>query len=302
MKKEKLYAALVFIVVFIIWPVFATSAVMTSSNYQFFESVLSGGGSTMSSANYQINSTLGQTSPLLNSDNPPTSANYQLFPGIWYTIWYTSPQTIEVGPGYAYTNIQDAINNAYYCEIILVHDGIYNENIDFQGKGVIICSENGPNSTIINGDGAGPVVTFNQSEGSDSLLMGFSIKSGYAVNGGGILCQNSAPIIANCLIIDNGASSNGGGIYGYNSAPMIINSLLQSNTKNGAYNQICLEDDSTTYNDTQIVSFTDDNRVFIQTYNHAKGKWQSGYRFFGSLCGLNIPLQDNDILFISFLP
>ena len=63
----------------------------------------------MSSANYQINSTLGQPSPLPDSDSPPISANYQLFPGIWYTISHTSSQQIrEVGEEYAYATIQEA--------------------------------------------------------------------------------------------------------------------------------------------------------------------------------------------------
>ena len=40
----------------------------------------------MSSANFQMNSTLGQSSPLMDSDDPPVSENFTLNPGFWYTI------------------------------------------------------------------------------------------------------------------------------------------------------------------------------------------------------------------------
>jgi len=302
MKKEKIYTILFFTIVFILSLSLPSLAGMVSENYCLSSSVLSGGGNYMSSANYQINSTLGQPSPLPDSDNPPTSANYRLFPGVWYTIGYTlSEQIREVGVGYAYTTIQEAVNEANYGDVILVHDGMYNENISFQGKGILIYSENGPDSTIINGNAAGPVVTF-ENEGRDSVLMGFKIKNGHAESGGGILCLNSSPIIANCVIIENEASLTGGGIYGSNAFPLMINCLLQGNTKNGLPNQICLIDESVAYNDTQIVSCNDDNRVYIQKFNQTAGRWGSNYRFFGKQCGINTPLQENDILFISYFP
>ena len=40
----------------------------------------------MSSANFRMDSTLGQPSPLMPSDTPPCSANFVLSPGFWYTI------------------------------------------------------------------------------------------------------------------------------------------------------------------------------------------------------------------------
>lgn len=40
----------------------------------------------MSSANFQMNSTLGQPSPLMSADDPPVSENYANYPGFWYTI------------------------------------------------------------------------------------------------------------------------------------------------------------------------------------------------------------------------
>ena len=59
-------------------------AEMTSENYRIPSSVLSGGGTFSDSTNFQINSTVGQPSPLMDSANPPYSDNYDLYPGIWY--------------------------------------------------------------------------------------------------------------------------------------------------------------------------------------------------------------------------
>lgn len=54
-------------------------ASMTSSSYEISSSVISGGGSKMTSANYTLISTLGQPSPL----GLTTSANFELRSGFW---------------------------------------------------------------------------------------------------------------------------------------------------------------------------------------------------------------------------
>ena len=59
---------------------------MKSYNYSINTSVLSSGGTHGGSTNYEIESTLGQSSPLLDPSDPPLSTNYDLYPGFWYTI------------------------------------------------------------------------------------------------------------------------------------------------------------------------------------------------------------------------
>ena len=210
----------------------------------------------------------------------------------------------EVGAAFAYTSIQQAVNEANPGEIIVAHDGTYQEMINFMGKTLTLCSENGAFSTILDGSIlSGPVVTFNHNEDRNSVLQGFTIKKGSAEKGGGILCLNSSPLIANCILAENEASINGGGLYSGNASPRIINSLFKGNLKNEILNQIRLEDNSGSYNDVQIVNSTNDDRVFIQKYNHNGGKWKAGYRFFGKACLQDtLPLQNNDLLFINFLP
>ncbi len=63
-----------------------TFADMESENYKIPSSVVSGGGGSMSSTSYDINSTLGQPSPLMDPDDSPWSTNYYLYPGFQYTI------------------------------------------------------------------------------------------------------------------------------------------------------------------------------------------------------------------------
>jgi len=59
---------------------------MSSSNYTVTTTVMSGGGSPMGSANFQMHSTVGQPSPLMEDGMDPYSDNYGLLPGFWYTI------------------------------------------------------------------------------------------------------------------------------------------------------------------------------------------------------------------------
>jgi len=66
--------------------VMPTSAQMSSTNYRITTTVMSGGGAPMGSTNFQINSTLGQSSPLMEQGMDPYSDNYGLLPGFWYTI------------------------------------------------------------------------------------------------------------------------------------------------------------------------------------------------------------------------
>ena len=84
MKKRMFYT--IFILLFILCPTFVVFASMTSQSYKIPTSVLSSGGNVMSSTSFQLESTLGQPSPLMDPDDTPISENYRLFPGFWYTI------------------------------------------------------------------------------------------------------------------------------------------------------------------------------------------------------------------------
>ena len=84
MQKKILYT--IFILAFIVGLDLPCLAGMSSNSYCIPTSVLSGGGSPMSSDSYLSNATLGQSSPVMDPYDPPISTSYKLFSGFWYTI------------------------------------------------------------------------------------------------------------------------------------------------------------------------------------------------------------------------
>ena len=105
-----------------------------------------------------------------------------------------------------YPTIQAAVNAADHNDLILVSPGTYVENIIFNGKAVTVRSDVdgdaathdiSPETTIIDGNQAGSVITFESEEGSDTVIEGFTITNGtgtsdgYKTHGGGILCREN---------------------------------------------------------------------------------------------------------------
>ncbi|MHC4989611.1 MAG: right-handed parallel beta-helix repeat-containing protein, partial [Planctomycetota bacterium] len=86
----------------------------------------------------------------------------------------------------------------------------------------------GPDETIIDGAGRGPVVTA-QNIGSSARLEGFTITGGVAENGGGMLNVSSSPVITHCVFRGNSASSHGGGMFNDDSSPTITDCAFVEN-------------------------------------------------------------------------
>lgn len=129
-----------------------------------------------------------------------------------------------------YTTIQDAINTAVEGDTILVDAGIYVENIDFLGKNVVVTSKWGPHCTIIDGNQAGTVVTFQNHETENAVLQGFLLTNGEAVQGGGIYCSGSSPTISRNVVEGNKALQEGGGIYIVSSDVVLVNNIIVQNS------------------------------------------------------------------------
>ena len=130
--------------------------------------------------------------------------------------------------------IQAGIDAAEDGDTVLVAEGIYsgvgNVNINFLGKQILVKSENGPKTTIVdcqsNFNTCGFI--FQNEESNDAVLEGFTVTNGNHERWGGIYCSYSAPTIKNCYI-----QSNRGGIYCDDSNPKIIDSNI-SNNNSGA--------------------------------------------------------------------
>jgi hypothetical protein len=136
-----------------------------------------------------------------------------------------------------YPTIQQAIDAAFEHDTVIVRPNTYVENINFKGKAITLMSEQGPEGTIIDGDQASSVVTFDSGEGANSILDGFTITNGFSLSGGGgIYCQNSSPTIKNNKITTNFAGYNqpnqsgfGGGMFNVDSNPIVTHCEFSEN-------------------------------------------------------------------------
>jgi pectin methylesterase-like acyl-CoA thioesterase len=100
-----------------------------------------------------------------------------------------------------YSTIQSAINAASNGETIIVSAGTYYENINFNGKNIVVQGVD-KTTTIIDGGQNGSVVMFNNNEQSTAVLNGFTLINGSGYEqyagykyGGGIFCRLYCRII-----------------------------------------------------------------------------------------------------------
>jgi len=153
-----------------------------------------------------------------------------------------------------YATIQQAIQESNDGDVVIVNLGTYPENINFSGKNIVLTSTD-PNdpeivaATIIDGNGQGSVVTFENGETSKAVLTGFTITGGYGtanllfgeelVWGAGIYCKNASPIIKRNVIANNyGALRTGdtlgecygGGIACVECEAIITQNIIRNNT------------------------------------------------------------------------
>jgi hypothetical protein len=117
--------------------------------------------------------------------------------------------------------IQAGIDSSSTGDSVLVNSGTYLENIDFLGKDVVLLSQSGPATTIIDGSGKEEsVVLMTHDEGSGAILDGFTITNGRGHRigstqnvGGGVYVHAKSPVIRNNYFFRNSGSPYGGAIY-----------------------------------------------------------------------------------------
>lgn len=135
----------------------------------------------------------------------------------------------NVNRGKRYDYFRYAIMEAEPGDLIIAGPGIYNEDVNFEGKNLTLSSVD-PNdpaivaATIISG--SKQAVTFSSGEGLNCTLSGFIISDANT----GIYCSGSSPFISKCCIIEN----KGAGIGLHNgSNPIISHCKIIYNTGTG---------------------------------------------------------------------
>ena len=132
--------------------------------------------------------------------------------------------------------IQAALDATHPLEgdTVVVADGTYvgdgNHDLDFHGKAILVCSENGPDSCIIDCEASGRGFDFHSHEDETSILQGFTIRNGSAGQGAGIYSgYSSNPTIINCTLTANTSTGRGAGIYCHWNSPTLRNCIITSN-------------------------------------------------------------------------
>ncbi|NOZ08301.1 MAG: T9SS type A sorting domain-containing protein [FCB group bacterium] len=146
-----------------------------------------------------------------------------------------------------FETIQHTIGVSQELDTILVHSGVYYENINFNGENLLLTSmftftgdTNYIYQTILDGGQMASVVTFENDENNTAILSGFTITHGSGNiggnlnvgRGGGIFCDNADPTLKNLIITDN-IGFFGGGIYCRYSNPLMTALNINGNTADG---------------------------------------------------------------------
>lgn len=143
------------------------------------------------------------------------------------TVWYVHPDS-------ALNTIQAGLDSCADNDIVLVGPGTYTENIVWPNtQGIGLISEYGADTTIIDGDSLGRVITLSTSVDTTTKIRGFTIKNGFSDEyGGGIFCDGCSPSITCNNINDNRGNNLGGGIacYGSDASPIIDSNTICNNT------------------------------------------------------------------------
>jgi hypothetical protein len=154
-------------------------------------------------------------------------------------VSWTVHVSVTINVPFDKATIQAAIDAAFDTDTVLVAPGTYKENIDFKGKAITVTSTGDPKLTIIDGNAAGSVVSFVTSEGSGSVLNGFTVQNGLSSfdtpgfgDGGGILIEGASPTITNNRIVNNHACT-GIGISVSFGSPLIQGNLISGNSQVG---------------------------------------------------------------------
>jgi parallel beta-helix repeat protein len=149
--------------------------------------------------------------------------NIKILPPVLFVCAnFAFSEILYVGPG-GYPTIQHGLNAAATGDTVLVAPALYYQSILWPNtQSIYLVSEDGPDSTIIDGQNLAPIITMNFPLDSTTIIDGFTISNGTR----GIICENgSSPIIKNNKILGN----SGSGIFCFAASPIITGNLISRN-------------------------------------------------------------------------
>ena len=178
-----------------------------------------------------------------------------------FSLLFSDTIIVDISGSGNYTYIQEGIDNSVNGDTVLVYPGIYYENINYNGKNITVASlylttqnDSYIDSTIIDGNQNGSVVTFESGEDTTAVLCGFTIQNGSGTQyhtyyvGGGIYCIDSKPFLISCKIFYN-TSDCGGGICLINSDPYFEDLCIINNRARHSGGGIVFFNDSSAHFD-----------------------------------------------------
>ncbi len=131
-----------------------------------------------------------------------------------------------------HATLQAAVDAALGDERICVRAGTYLETLDLLGKAVHLVGIDGPGATILDGGGAGPVVSMVNGEGRGTVIQGFTVTGGIADQGAGFLIDGADPTLAHLVVTGNAATAfpeTGGGLEIDGGSPVLWNVTVSNN-------------------------------------------------------------------------
>ena len=131
------------------------------------------------------------------------------------------------------TTIQGALDVAEDGQTVWVGPGIYLEHtLSMGGKAVALRSTHGQGQTTVDAQGSGTVMSFDAGEGPSSVVDGFTLTGGKALDGGGMYLYNSSPTLTRLTLSQNTTLEygEGGGMYLAGSNPTLVQVTLVENS------------------------------------------------------------------------
>ncbi len=131
-----------------------------------------------------------------------------------------------------FEEIQEGIDDAPEDFVLLICAGTYEEDLVID-RAITIQSVEGPEDTIVEGSGSGPVLTINRVDREDADwgagVVGLTFTGGLAEQGGGIYVNRSDVHISGNIVESNEATTRGGGVYLTESEGDFVDNLVSNN-------------------------------------------------------------------------